>query len=81
MRSLGYSTVSPLHTTMSRPFYSGRRPAVASPSVVVAKDNNSVLFIDTAVTGDTRIEEKEQEKVDEYQNLARELRRPWKVNK
>jgi len=66
---------------MSRSFYSGRRPAVASPSVAVEKDNNAALFIDTAVTGDTRIEEKEQEKVDEYQNLARELRRLWKVNK
>jgi len=32
-----------------------------------------------AVPGDTRVD-KEQEKVDKYQNLARELKRFWKMN-
>jgi len=31
------------------------------------------LLIDTAVSGDTRVDEKEQEKVDKYQHLAREI--------
>jgi len=37
-------------------------------------------LIDIAVSRDTRVEEKEQEKVDEYQNLAWELNNHWKVN-
>jgi len=31
------------------------------------------------VAGDTRVDEKEQEKVDKYQDLAREIIRLWKV--
>jgi len=48
-----------------------RRPDI----VVVEKDNKTSLLIDVAVSGDTRVEEKEQEKVDKYQNLTRELKR------
>ena len=29
--------------------------------------------------GDTRVDEKEQEKVDKYRDLAREIKRLWKV--
>ena len=32
-------------------------------------------MIDITVSGDTRVEEKEQEKVDKYQNLAPELKK------
>ena len=35
--------------------------------------------IDTAVSGDTTVDEKEQQKVDKYQDLAREIKRLWKV--
>jgi len=37
------------------------------------------LLIDTAVPGDTRVEQEEQEKTYKYEDLARELRRLWKV--
>jgi len=37
------------------------------------------LLTDIAVPGDTRVEEKEQEKIDKYQDLARKLNRLWKV--
>jgi len=47
--------------------------------VVVDKDNNRALLIDIAVSGDTRVDKKEQEKVNKYQDLAREIRRLWKV--
>jgi len=46
----------------------------------VEKDNNTTLLIDIAVPRDSRVKKKEQEKVDKYQNLARELNRLWKVN-
>ena len=29
--------------------------------------------------GDTRVDERQQEKVDKYQDLAREIKRLWKV--
>ena len=32
-----------------------------------------------AVPGDTRVDEKEQENVDNYQDLATEIKRLWKV--
>ena len=35
---------------------------------------------DTALTGDARVEEKQQEKLDKYQKLTRELKSLWKVN-
>ena len=41
--------------------------------VVIDKDNNRALLIDIAVSADARVEEKEQEKMDRYQDLAREL--------
>jgi len=42
------------------------------PYIVVVYNITSVL-IDITVPGDTRVEEKEQEKVDKYQNLTRGL--------
>jgi len=44
------------------------------PDIVVVYNKTSVL-IDITVPGDTRVEEKEQEKVDKYQNLTRELKK------
>ena len=35
--------------------------------------------MNTAVPGDTRVDQEEQEKVDKYQDLAREIKRLWKV--
>jgi len=56
-----------------------RRPDIVVVDYV-EKDNKTALLIDIAVFGDTRVEEKEQEKVDKYQNLTRELKRLWKVD-
>ena len=36
------------------------------PDIVVVKDNKMALLIDITVPGDTRVEEKEQEKIDKY---------------
>ena len=36
-------------------------------------------IIDVAVPGDARAEQKEKEKIDKYQDLAKELRKLWKV--
>ena len=45
----------------------------------VDKVNKRALLIDTAVPADAKVEEKEQEKMDRYQDLAKELKRLWKV--
>ena len=47
--------------------------------IFVDKDNKRALLIDIAVPADARVEEMEQEKIDRYQDLARELKRLWKV--
>ena len=39
------------------------------------------LIVDIAVPGDIRVEEKEQEKVEKYQDLKREIGRMWKIRK
>ena len=36
-------------------------------------------IIDVAVPGDAKVELKEKEKIDKYQDLAKELRKLWKV--
>ena len=36
-------------------------------------------IIDVAIPGDARVELKEKEKIDKYQDLAKELRKLWKV--
>jgi len=45
-----------------------------------AAGNEMAVLIDIAVPGDTRVEENEQDKMGKYQNLARELKKLWKVN-
>jgi len=52
-----------------------RRPDI----IVVDKDNTRALLIDIAVPADAGVEEKEHEKMDRYQDLAKELKRLWKV--
>jgi len=49
------------------------------PDTVVVEKDNMALSIDIAVPADTIVEQ-EQERVDKYENLPRELKRLWKVN-
>ena len=49
------------------------------PNIVVINKDKKALLIDIAVPADARVEEKEQEKINRYQALARELKRLWKV--
>ena len=53
-----------------------RRPDL----VVVDKKERSCKIIDFAVPGDSRIEEKEKDKIEKYQDLGRELQNIWNVN-
>ena len=52
-----------------------RRPDI----VVLDKEGKRCQLIDIAVPGDSRVELKEKEKVQKYQDLARELRKLWRV--
>ena len=54
-----------------------RRPDI----VIVEKKEKSCLIIDIAVPGDVRVYEKEQEKVEKYQDLKREIGRLWQMRK
>ena len=47
--------------------------------VVVDKKRRTCKIIDFAVPGDSRIEEKEKEKIEKYQDLRRELQKIWNV--
>ena len=47
--------------------------------VVVDKKERSCKIIDFAVPGDSRIEEKEKNKIEKYQDLGRELQKIWDV--
>ena len=47
--------------------------------VVVDKKERSYKIIDFAVPGDSRIEEKEKDKIEKYQDLGRELQKIWNV--
>ena len=47
--------------------------------VVFDKKERSCKIIDFAVPGDSRIEEKEKEKIEKYQDLERELQKIWNV--
>ena len=52
-----------------------RRPNL----VVVDKKERSCKIIDIAVPGDSRIEEREKDKIEKYQDLGRELQKIWNV--
>ena len=47
--------------------------------VVVDKKDRSCKITDSAVPGDSRIGEKEKDKVEKYQDLGRELQKMWNV--
>ena len=47
--------------------------------VVVDKKKRTCKIIDFAFPGDNRIEEKDEEEIDEYQDLRRELQNIWNV--
>ena len=47
--------------------------------VVNDKKGRSCKIIDFAVPGDSRIEEKEKDKIEKYQDLGRELQKIWNV--
>ena len=47
--------------------------------VVVDKKRRTYKFIVVAVPGDSRIEEKEKEKIEKYQDQSRELQKIWNV--
>ena len=47
--------------------------------VVVDKKERSFKIIDFAAPGDSRIEEKEKDKIEKYQDLGRELQKIWNV--
>ena len=53
-----------------------RRPDI----IVVDKTNSTCQLIDIAVPGDTRTYDKETEKIEKYQELAREIKRLWKLH-
>ena len=48
--------------------------------VAVDQKDRSCKITDFAVPGDSRIEEKEKEKIKKYQDLGRELQKIWNVN-
>ena len=52
-----------------------RRPDL----IVIDKKEQKWIIIDIAVPADVRVEDKEKEKVEKYQNLKREIRRLWKL--
>ena len=54
-----------------------RRPDI----VVIDKKERVCLIVDIAVPADGRVEEKEQEKVEKYQGLKREIGRMWEIRK
>ena len=49
--------------------------------MVIDKKERVCLIVDIAVAADRRVEEKEQEKVEKYQDLKREIGRMWEIRK
>ena len=49
------------------------------PDLVVVDKRGTCEIIDFAVPGDSRIEEKEKEKIEKYQDLGRQLQKIWNV--
>ena len=47
--------------------------------VVVDKKERSCKIIDFVIPGDSRIEEKEKDKIEKYQDLGRELQKIWNI--
>ena len=50
------------------------------PDLVLVDEKEKICkIIDIAVPGDSRIEEKEKDKIEKYQGLARQLEKIWNV--
>ena len=49
------------------------------PNLVLVDKERSCKIIDFAVTGDSRIEEKEKDNIAKHQDLERELQKMWNV--
>ena len=49
------------------------------PDLVVVDKERNCKITDFAVPGDSRIEEKEKDKIGKYQELGRELQKIWNV--
>ena len=47
--------------------------------MIIVKENKLCLIIDFAVPSDHRIEIKEREKIEKYQDLKREVQKLWKM--
>ena len=47
--------------------------------VIIAKRDKSCQIIDVAIPEDSRVREKEDKKVEKYQDLARDVRKIWGV--
>ena len=54
-----------------------RRPDI----LIVEKEEKVCKIIDIAIPGDSRVAEKEREKVEKYQDLKREIARTWSMRK
>ena len=52
-----------------------RRPDL----IVIDKKEQKGIIIDIAIPADVRVEKKEKEKVEKYQDLKKEIRRLWKL--
>ena len=50
-----------------------RRPDM----IVIDKETNKAQVIDFAIPYDSRVDSKEMEKIEKYQDLVRELKRLW----
>ena len=52
-----------------------RRPDL----ILIKKEESNCIIVDFAIPYDTRTEQKEQEKVEKYQDLKRELQKLWNM--
>jgi hypothetical protein len=48
--------------------------------IIIDKIKRVCQIVDFAVPYDTRVNTKEVEKIEKYQDLARELGKPWKIS-
>ena len=58
-------------------FIQARRPNI----VVVDKKKKEVKLIDIAIPGDSRVKDKEQEKIEKYEQLKEEIARLWNMKR
>ena len=54
-----------------------RRPDI----ILIDKMERSCIMIDIAIPGDEKIHQRQQEKVEKYQDLRREVKRLWDLRK